>query len=74
MKGDFPINRETYLSLYGITEEQVGTLRPMSSLKFSEINKIVSIILDKETSCGSIEWLKKVNILRKENMLVQYLK
>lgn len=43
-----------YIKLYGLTME--SELRPLSDIKFSEVNKIVSILLGKEQYCGHIEW------------------
>lgn len=57
------LKRENYLKLYGITEEQVDTLRPLNTLKFSEVNEICSIIIGKEVTCGKIDWVGDKNFL-----------
>jgi hypothetical protein len=44
-----------YLKLYGVFAK-LSELRPLSDMKFSEVNKIVSILIDKDKTCGYIEF------------------
>jgi len=44
-----------YLKLYGVFAK-LSELRPLSDIKFSEVNKIVSILIDKDKTCGHIEF------------------
>lgn len=57
------LNRNNFLKLYNLDETQLDQLRPMSSLLYSEINEICSILLNKECTCGSIEWVEQKDFL-----------
>lgn len=55
------MNNESYFKLYGLKE--LSELRPLSDMKFSEVNKIVSIMLGRKQTCGHIEWTDNKDFL-----------
>ena len=50
-----------YIKLYGLKME--SELRPLSDIKFSEVNEIVSIMLGRKQTCGQIEWTDNKDFL-----------